>query len=301
MTISAYKEIERLRELAKELPLLGLDPARARKKADHALALSLCDKLLDAYPKLAAARHYRAMFSLHNEDFDLAAQECQIAQTLNPDNLENLLLKGNIFYVANDLKSAAAAFRQVTEEFADDARGWYALGKVLLDAGAKLEAIAAYLAALERAPVILEAETNLQTLLESAEAPSLLARLKNNKPDIYPAAAVYYAFWKNTGQRLGDLAEKTMEEFPNLYLGYYMQGLLAGAQQQYGEAAALFQACLALRPSFPEVHRELGLLNLSNDRCTEGERHITLYVRTANFVDDYAVLERQIERCKKRK
>ena len=301
MTLSAYKEVERLRQLAKELPLLGLDPARARKKADYVLVLSLCDKLLEVYPKLAAARYYRALFSLHDEDFALAAQECEIAQTLNPDNLENLLLKGNILYVANDLKNAVVAFRQVTEEFPDDARGWYALGRLFLDAGARLEAITAYLAAIEREPLIPEAETNLQTLLESPEGLALLARLKKNKSEIYPAAAVYYAFWKNESGRLGDLAEKTIEEFPNLYLGYYMQGLLAKGRQPDEEAATLFQACLALRPSFPEVHRELGLLNLSNGRCTEGEQHITLYVQNANFVDDYAALERQVERCKKRR
>ena len=301
MTISAYKEVERLRQLAKALPLLGLDPARARKKADYVLALSLCDKLLEAYPKLSAARYYRGLFSLHGEDFDLAAQECEIAQTLNPDNLENLLLKGNLLYAANDLKGAAAAFRQVTEEFPDDGRGWYALGRLFLEAGAKLEAIAAYLAAIERSPLILEAETNLQTLLESPEGLALLARLKKNKPEIYPAAAVYYAFWKNEGQRLGELAETTMEQFPNLYMGYFMQGLLARDRQQNEEAATLFQTCLELRPSFPEVHRELGLLNLDNGRCTEGEQHITLYVQTANFVDDYAELERQIQRCQKRR
>ena len=301
MTISAYRDLERLRELGKGLPILGLDPARARKKSDYLLALSLCDKLLDVYPKLAEARYYRALFNLHYENFEMADQESQIAQTLNSNNFANLLLRGNLFYILNDFAPAAAAFRKATEEFPEEARGWYALGRLLAAGGDKLEAIAAYLAAIERSPVIIEAETNLRTLVSGPEGLILLAQLAKQKPELHPAATIFRAFWSDERKRLSDLADKTVELFPDLYLGYYMQGLLARDQKRYGEAAELFGTCLSLRPSFPEVHRELGLLQLENQRCTEGEQHITIYVRTAAFVSDYAELDRQIQRCQKRK
>ena len=301
MTINAYQDLEHLRALAGDLPILGLDPARARKKSDYVLALSLCDKLAAAYPQLAPARYYRALFSLHQEDFAAADTESQIAQQLDPDDLETLLLRGNFLAATNDRKGAVAALREAKEKFPEDSRAWYALGVLYLEAGAKLEAIAAYLAAIERQPLIAEAEANLQTMLESAEGLALLARLKEKKPEAYPAAAVFYAFWKNAGNRLGDLAERAMNAFPNLYLGYYMQGVLARDRQQYDEAATLFQACLELRPAFPEVHRELGLLALSAKRCTEGAQHFKVYLNTANFVDDYAALEEQVQRCQKRR
>jgi tetratricopeptide (TPR) repeat protein len=301
MTINAYQDLEHLRTLAKDLPLLGMEPARARKKSDYVLALSLCDKLLANYPQLAPARYHRALFSLHHEDFATADTESEIARQLDPDDLETLLLRGNFLWVTKDCSGAAAVFREATEKYPEDAQAWYALGVLYLNAGAKLEAIAAYLAAMERQPLIPEAETNLRTLLESAEGLTLLARLKEQKPEVYPAAAVFYAFWKNAGNRLGDLAERAMDGFPNLYIGYYMQGLLARDRKQNREAAALFQACLELQPAFPEVHRELGLLALSATRCTEGEQHLKIYMSTASFVDDYAALEEQIRRCRNRR
>jgi tetratricopeptide (TPR) repeat protein len=301
MTIAVYKDLERLRELAKKLPGLGLDPARSRRKSDYLLALSLCDKIIDAYPKTAMARYYRALFSLHNEDFDLVDQESLIARSFDANNVDNLLLRGNLFFVLKDLEQAAAAFREVTEEFPEEARAWYALGRVLAVQGDKLGAVAAYLAAMERAPAIIEAETNLQTLLSGSEGLSLLAQLANQKPGLYGAASVLRAFWNNDRQLPADLAEKAVQQFPDLHLGYYMQGLLAASRKQYDEAASFFETCLSLRPSFAEVHRELGLLALQGKRCDEGEQHITIYVRTANFVNDYAELEKQILRCKKRK
>jgi len=301
ITISVYRDLETLRQLVKNLPFFGLDPGRAGKKADYLLALSLCDKLLNAYPNLALARYYRALFSLHNESFEVAERESQILQTVSPADLENLLLRGNILYAVNDRPGAAAAFREATAEFPDDPRGWYSLGRLLVAAGNKLEAIAAYIAAIERAPAIPEAETNLQTLLAGAEGPALLEQLKKQMPRLYPAARTFRAFWKNESAEIGDLAEKTMALFPDLYLGYFVQGLLEKNRRQYDKAAALLRDCLSLRPSFPEVHRELGLLLLENHRCAEGERHLTLYLRRAAFVSDYAALEQQIQRCKKRK
>jgi len=300
-TIAVYKDLERLRELAKKLPGLGLDPARSRRKSDYLLALSLCDKIIDAFPKTAMARYYRALFSLHNEDFETADRESQIAQNLSANIVDNLLLRGNLFFLLNDFERAAAAFREVTEEVPGEARAWYGLGRVLAVQGDKIEAVAAYLAAMERAPVIIEAETNLQTLLSGAEGLALLTQLAGQKPELYAAAGVLRAFWNNDRQPLGDLAEKAVQQFPDLYLGYYMQGVLAASRKQYDEAASFFETCLSLRPSFAEVHRELGLLALQNKRCEEGEQHITIYVRTANFVSDYGELDKQIQRCKKRK
>lgn len=301
MTLAAYKDLERLRELAKKLPLLGLDPARARKKSDYLFALGLCEKIIAAYPKMTMARYYRALFSLHNEDFETADQESLIAQSLSGTNVDNLLLRGNLFFAANDFAAAAAAFQEVAEEFPEEGRAWYALGRMLAAQGDKPGAVAAYLAALERAPVINEVETNLQTLLSGPDGLALLTRLAGEKPALFPAASVLRAFWSNAPLPPGDLAERAVQQFPDLYIGYYMQGVLAASRKQYDEAASFFETCLSLRPSFAEVHRELGLLALLDKHCEEGEQHITIYVRTANFVNDYAELDKQIQRCKKRK
>ena len=297
--LNVCADLDRLRQLSKQLPFFGLDPARARKKGEYQQALSICDKLIAGHSNLAQAHYYSALFSLHNEDFKKADRESKIALKLNSNEVDNILLKANVIYASNDFNGAVNAFKEVTSSFPGDARGWYGLGRLYTKQGNKIEATSAYISAIERTPAIAEAETNLQTLLSGEKGFELCKKLKTRKPQFYAPARVFSAFWNNKVKNINDLAIQSINNFPDLYIGYFIQGILERNKKQNKKAISLWQRCLSLQYAFPLVHKELGLLYLKSNRCILGKRHIDIYMRTADFIDDYAALEKQIKRCKK--
>ena len=294
LTLAAYADLDRLRELARGLPFLGADPLRRRRSGDYQLALSLSDKLIAAHPKLAPARLYRGLFSLQTDDLDRAEQEAVLAVRLAPDNLDAWALQANVKYLRGELDEAMRQYRSLSEKFPDDARAFYAAGRVALQQGAKLQAVPAFLAALQRTPFLPEAESNLRTLVSAPDAAPLLEALRAQDPGAQAAALAYRGFFAGLppGQ---ELTAGLVRDMPRLYLGYYLQGLSAkGVPAQ--EAA--FRSALALRGSFPEAHRELGRVLLASRRCDEGSDHVDLYLRTAAAVSDYGPLQEQKKSCR---
>lgn len=295
MTLASYGDLDRARELARGLPFLGLDPARRRRSGDYQLGISLCDKLLAAYPKLAPARIYRGIFSLETEDLDRADQEAALALRLSPDSLEAYQLQANVKFVRGDLVEAARLFKNLAEKYPDDARGFYALGRVQLQQGNKPGAASSFVAALARAPFLPEAETALRTVVSGAGADVTLEALRTQDPSAYAAALAYQGFFRGKPVP-AELAAQVVRDSPRLYLGYYMQALAPGTDA--AERENLLRTSLSLRSSFPEAHRDLGRLLLSGRRCSEGDQHIDLYLRTASAVDDFGPLKEQMSQCR---
>ena len=295
MTLAAFGDLDRARELVRGLPFIGLDPARRRRSGDYQLGLSLCDKLLAAYPKLAPARVYRGTFSLETEDFDRAEQEAALALKLSPDNFEAYQLQANVKFAKGDLLEAARLYQNLAEKVPDDARGWYALGRVQLQQGTKPAAASSLVAALSRAPFLPEAETALRTLVSGADSAATLAQLSTLDPSAHAAALAYQGFFR--GQPVpAELAAQVVRDSPRLYLGYYMQALAAGTSA--AEREQLLRTSLSMRSSFPEAHRDLGRLLLAGKRCAEGDQHVDLYMRTASMVDDFGQLKEQMSQCR---
>jgi plasmid stabilization system protein ParE len=87
-----------------------------------------------------------------------------------------------------------------------------------------------------------------------------------------------------------------VRDSPRLYLGYYMAALAPGTDASKRED--LLRQSLALRSSFPEAHRDLGKLLLGERRCSEGDAHVDLYLRTASAVDDFGPLKEQMQQCR---
>jgi len=295
MTLAAYGDLDRAKELARGLPFLGLDPARRRRSGDYQLGISLCDKLLAAYPKLAPARIYRGIFSLETEDLDRADQEAALALKLVPDSLEAYQLQANVKFVRGDLAEAARLFKNVAEKYADDSRGFYALGRVQMQQGNKAGAAASLISALTRAPFLPEAETALRTLVGGSDSGATLEQLRTQDPAAHAAAIAYQGFFR--GQAVpSELAAQVVRDSPRLYLGYYMLALAPGTGA--AERENLIRTSLSLRSSFPEAHRDLGKLLLTGKRCSEGDQHIDLYMHTAAAVDDYGPLKEQMTQCR---
>ncbi|MCA1825473.1 MAG: tetratricopeptide repeat protein [Myxococcales bacterium] len=295
MTLAAYGDLDRARELARGVPFLGLDPARRRRSGDYQLGISLCDKLLAAYPKLAPARIYRGIFSLETEDLERAEHEVAFALKLAPDSIEAWQLQANVKFVRGDLGEAARLFKNVAEKFPDDARGWYALGRVQMQQGNKPGAAASLVAALSRAPFLPEAETALRTLVAGPDSAATMETLRTQDPAAHAAALAYQGFFR--GQAVpAELAAQVVHDSPRLYLGYYMEALSPGVET--GKREDLLRTSLSLRSSFPEAHRDLGKLLLAQRRCSEGDQHVDLYMRTASAVDDFGPLKEQMQQCR---
>ena len=295
MTLAAYGDLDRARELARGLPFLGLDPARRRRSGDYQLGISLCDKLLAAYPKLAPARIYRGIFSLETEDLDRADQEAALALKLAPESIEAYHLQANVKFVRGDFTEAARLFKNIAEKYPDDARGWYALGRVQMQQGNKPAAAASFVAALSRSPFLPEAETALRTLVAGPDSSGMLEALRTQDPAAHAAALAYQGFFR--GQAVpSELAAQVVRDSPRLYLGYYMEALAPGTEAARRED--LLRTSLSLRSSFPEAHRDLGKLLLAGRRCSEGDQHIDLYMRTASAVDDFGPLKEQMSQCR---
>lgn len=297
MTLAAYGDLDRARELVRGVPFIGLDPARRRRVGDYQLGISLCDKLLAAYPKLAPAHVYRGLFALETEDHDRAELEAALALKLSPDLLDAWQLQANVKFVKGDLAEAARLYQNLAARYPDDARGWYALGRVQLQQGNKAGAAAALVAALSHAPFQPAAETALRTLVSGLEAAATLEQLRTLDPAAHAAALAYQGFFR--GQPVpAELAAAVVRDSPRLYLGYYMQALAAGTAP--AEREQLLRTALSLRSSFPEAHRDLGKLLLAGRRCTEGDQHVDLYMRTSSMVDDFGPLKDEMSKCRGR-
>jgi len=288
MSLGAYADLDRLRALARGLPYLGLDPARRRKQADQQLASSLADKLLAQHPKLAPAHLYRGMFALQAEDFDRAEQEAAAAVRLSPEEPEARQLEGNVKFARGDLGGALRVFRDMTERWPDDARAWYAVGRIAAAQGDKSGGAMALLAALQRAPFIAEAESNLRALIGTG--PAVVKDIGAQDPAAGEEAALFQDFF--AGRRAAaERAANVVKSAPRLYLGHYMQGVSGGGEPPLRRA-------IEARPAFPEAHRELGRVLLEQKRCAEGSQHVSLYMKNATAVDDFAPLEQAMSACR---
>ena len=297
ISIATLNDLDRLRLLCSGLPVFGLDPGRARRRADYQSALLICDKAIELYPRLGAAHYYRALFTFQMEDLERALAESQVAQSLTPDDPDNLLLESAILHAMKKKAEGIGVLREATMRTPQDARLWYALGKILGANGQEAEAVTAYLKALEHTPALLEAETNLRALLGGPQGLVLLTEVDSQWPLYSNAARCFRMYWKNEIKDVSETARMAVSSFPDLYIGYYMLGIAEKQDDHTDSSLSSFEHCLALRPTFAEVHKEIGLVYLRNVQCAEGERHIKVYLRMAAHIDDFAELERKIQQC----
>jgi hypothetical protein len=125
----------------------------------------------------------------------------------------------------------------------------------------------------------------------------LIAWLTQARPALALGAAAFSVHFRDAWGEAPPLVERVTSALPRLYIGHYLRGALAARDGRVAEAMAGLQYALSLRPTSPEVHRELGRLLLAQHDCWYGAQHVALYLHTAKFVADYAALEHAIQTC----
>ncbi len=297
ISFDVYSKIERLKIMAKDIPLFALDPARRRKTGEYQMALMICEDLIRLHPKLYLAHYYRGIFSLQSDDYATADNASKTAKALNPNDIEVLLLRATYFFIKKDYVKAKGALQYISIEYPNEARAWYGLGKVYMKQMDDYSAMEAFINSIASDVLIPKALTSLRTLVAGPNEPGK-AQFTNEK--YYYAAKLFRVFW-TPGQKLNndvyEMAKQAKLAFNNLYISYYMMGYFESAQKKYEMSEINFQRCIKLRPTFPEAHRELGLVYFNTRQCYQANQHVTLYLKTANAVDDYERIERAKRNC----
>jgi hypothetical protein len=110
------------------------------------------------------------------------------------------------------------------------------------------------------------------------------------------AARLFLGVWTQNLRDAFLYVPMALTSHPNLYMTYYAAGLKSLAEEKKELALQQFKACLAQRPDYPPVHRELGLLALELGHRSEGKQHLNIYLKTATHVDDYDIIKKQLEK-----
>lgn len=293
------RDLDRLRVLARPVPVFDLDPGRARRSADYTLGRQLAEKLASAAPRYPRARYYAGLFALQMDDLDVADRESRVAVELDPRDPEYLLLRGHVLRLQGQLDEARAMYQEATARADYDARGWYALGRVALAQNEADVALDAFVAALSRAPAIDGLEQGAVALVSGDVGRSLLQRVRAEAPGLAAAGRVLRMSAAVADAPDAAAARAALEAYPTFYPANAALGFALMPTDPVRAEEQLLTA-LALRPGQYRVHRELGLAFVRQRRCDEGLDHIDRYVALAPNISDFTAIGRAQQACRNR-
>jgi tetratricopeptide (TPR) repeat protein len=211
--------------------------------------------------------------------------------------VEGTLALANLHFVLREYEEAKDAFVACVKKFPDDARGWYGLGRLLITMDESTEAVKALLLSLERSPVMPEAENNLRTLLQSSQQASILANLARTNAGLHAAARVLLGVWTKQFEGAYRYLPVALASHPRLHIVHYVAGIKARNEGKHDLAMDRLEECLRLRPDYPPVHRELGLVAAKLGDCRAGKIHLRIYLKTTPYLEGNEVIQKQLEKC----
>lgn len=291
--LKTLSNLNRVKNLIDDFPIIGFDPARNRKKSEFYFVLTLCENILNEVPNLPEALLYKGMIATQLEDFFSAEQDLKICANMVTNYKECDLAISNLYFVQKRYLKTIEQLKKIIEKYPQDSRGWFALGKTYISRGNHSAAIEALITACEKTPFISEAENNLMSILNENN----LYQIKNEqKPDIFLAAKIYLGYWNKNYKNIFDDLEICHSFFPNLYIVHYLDGIKSKINKNFHEAILHFKNCISIRPDFPEVHRDLGFLFLRTGMAKLGKQHINIYLKTADFIEDYDEIKKTLKK-----
>jgi predicted O-linked N-acetylglucosamine transferase (SPINDLY family) len=188
---------------------------------------------------------------------DDAAQLCDHLLTLDPANVDAILLKGMIRAASGALDDAVASFTQAASLRPDRPDIQYNLAKALRESGRLDDSIAAYRRAIALQPAFPAAHNNLGNALKAAgqlrEAAEAYRQAISLKPD-----------YAESSFNLGTILQQ-LDDFPG--------------------AINAYRSALAIRPNYPQALNNLGIAFRSLDALDDA---IAAYKRALAFKPDFA-------------
>ncbi|MCG3121167.1 MAG: hypothetical protein ALAOOOJD_04167 [bacterium] len=296
LSVPVFETLDRLSQIDAHFPIIGQEPGHTRKQSEYYFALTLCDQVLSSAPKLSKALLYRGRIYLHLGDYARAQQDLLAAKAIAATGIEYDLALGNLYFLQRQYAESEKILTACVKSFPDDARGWYALGRLMIALSENTAAVKALLFALERSPEIAEAENNLRTLLRSPRNTEIIENLAKTNQGLHAVARLFLGVWAQQLREAFPYIKIALASHPNLYMTYYAAGLKSLAEGNKELALQQFKACLSLRPGYPPVHRELGQLALELGHRNEGKQHLNIYLKTAAHIADYDMIKKQLEK-----
>ena len=297
LTQSDRSKFAKLKKISASLPLFSLDPARKRKTAEFTTAGILCDDIIENYPEAIIGYYYKALFSLHAEEYEEADAILRSAKLIDPNNLEMLLLRSMYLFHLQKYQESKALLTYLSSKYPRDARIWFGLAKVSARLNEYSAVIESLINALEQSPYIPQAEPFLQTIITQQQSSSF----HFSDPVYWKAVSLFKKIWESGDViQTNDLSivASVQNAFPNLYISYYVAGKIQTSLGNKTAAIENYQHCLELMPAYPLIHRELAYLFLENGECSVGKNHAILYLQTSQVVEDYKEIQERIQRCR---
>lgn len=294
---SIRTKLNTLKKLSESLPLFALDPARKRKIAEYTTAGILCDGIIESYPEAIIGYYYKALFSMHAEEYDETNAVLNSAKIIDPINLEILLLRSMYLFHQQKYEEARTLLTYLSMKYPRDSRIWFGLAKTSARLNDYTTVIESLVNAMTNQPYISQAEPFFQTIILEQQSSSF-----NYLNPAYRDVVSLFRKASGAGEgfNTNDLvvAALVKRRFPELYISYFVTGKIQESTGNRNEAIQNFQYCLELVPSYPMIHRELAYLYLGGRECSLGKQHAALYLKTSQSTDDYKELHERIQHCR---
>jgi tetratricopeptide (TPR) repeat protein len=240
------------------------EAARAFDRGDSARAYDLGSAFVKAHPRDSAARVLLARIHLGRNELDDAYEQLDIGLRADPRNVDVLAYLG---FVSGQL--AAAAFERLSTEAPNSARARQLMGETFEAQDERANAEAAYAAALEADPHLLDALLALGKLkrirLACEEAIPLYQRAESLQRTFESAygLGVCHAYMQDDKAATARF-EQAIERDPTAGVAWAGLGTALVRQGRTREGIAALERAVVIEPGMADAHYMLGMAYTSS-------------------------------------
>jgi tetratricopeptide (TPR) repeat protein len=289
---------ERLERTAKEAPnnplahyYLGWSFAG---KGQNAQAKQSLVKAVELDPRLARARLILARIYFGEGKAELARREVEAILQQTPNQLDTLMLQGNLEIQERDVQGAETVFKKVTELYPDYALGHVKLGAVYDLSRRQKESLQSLRKALELDPFETTALRFMVAIHVRNKSYDEALTVCENQKERTKDNPRYQAIVEDLTGRVflakGDTAkarehfEKAIDQDPNILTPYMALAGIYIRGKEIHQAISQYEAILKKNPKFLPGYMALGAIY---DQQGEGEKAETYYRKALEINKDF--------------
>ncbi len=235
------------------LRMLAEVAARLRRYTDAEILLRRCAELA---PSFMPARHNLALVLHRQNNAAAALAEIDYCLKVEPRHVGHRNLKAAILGTVGEYESSLALYREVLDEYPNQARIWMSYGHALKTAGKDVEGVAAYRRALALQPLLGEAYWSLANLKTFRFTPADVAAMRSALTRSDLEAQERYHFEFALGKALEDAGE-----YHDSFRHYAEGNRLRAVELHYdadGHEARLRRSQDLFTPEFMADRRQVG-------------------------------------------